>query len=455
MWEEQIGLKFNQVVDVVLHILKRLDQLTNERVQMLRKIARAPTKQKMLERYHELCPDLVGTPSADTGPFKEMSKDETFQVIMAHNNLKVSDHYTFSSQAISEATGISEHSITRMLDTFSLEPGELADKNVEYLWLDNPVWAKPFVRLQDGEYFSSVPHAFFSHIHKIVRGFVQAVGEEDAFSDARSRFLEDKLASIVRGALPSAKIFTSFKWTFEGTQFETDVIAVVDQCVVIFEAKSGMISEQGLRGAPDRLKRHVKDLLLEPSIQSERLRRLIQMPEDQEARKQIAKDLKLKQSTSYRVARASVLLEDFSPLAACERELKDVGWITPEHELAPALTVASFESVADILDDEGILLHYLFKRAPIQNDFDIQADELDLLGFYLETGFAIHGLKREEITTLHISGASAPIDNYYNCLDADEKVSKPRIRLPSFGGTRCDNCARESFRVGPQQQTQC
>jgi hypothetical protein len=57
---------------------------------------------------------------------------------------------------------------------------------------------------------------------------------------------------------------------------------------------------------------------------------------------------------------------------------------------------------------------------------------LDLLAFYLETGFCIDNVRRADIDGLVIGGASKPIDNYYNCLDAGEPAQKPRLGLPAL-----------------------
>lgn len=64
-------------------------------------------------------------------------------------------------------------------------------------------------------------------------------------------------------------------WTLGDQQFETDAIVVVDRTLIIAGAKSHRVTPQGLPGAPDRLKRHLTDPLISPSIQSERLAGLV------------------------------------------------------------------------------------------------------------------------------------------------------------------------------------
>ncbi len=110
--------------------------------------------------------------------------------------------------------------------------------------------------------------------------------------------------------------------------------AVMFTCtVVIVEAKSHRLTPQGLRGAPDRLKRHIKDLVLEPSMQSSRLESVIAAARDGDAEAQrIVATLGIDATQADLVIRLSVTLDDLSVLSSSESDLKKVGWV-PDHQL--------------------------------------------------------------------------------------------------------------------------
>lgn len=54
--------------------------------------------------------------------------------------------------------------------------------------------------------------------------------------------------------------------------YETDLIVFIDSFALIIECKSGKVTPPALRGAPDRLRRRIQKLLIDPNIQSLRLK---------------------------------------------------------------------------------------------------------------------------------------------------------------------------------------
>jgi hypothetical protein len=128
-----------------------------------------------------------------------------------------------------------------------------------------------------------------------------------------------------------------------------------------------------------------------------------------------------------RVIRLSVTLDDLSVLSAAEAEFKKVGWVPPDHDLAPTLLIADLVCVVDILDNPLLLLHYLSERAHFQKAFNLVGDELDFLGLYLETGFNL-GVPKEQMLFAP-SGMSERIDRYYTNRDAKFTHSKPKPNL--------------------------
>jgi hypothetical protein len=64
-------------------------------------------------------------------------------------------------------------------------------------------------------------------------------------------------------------------------------------------------------------------------------------------------------------------------------------------------------------------LHYLSRRLSIENNFNFKGDEIDLLVFYLKTGFAIGQAEYSQEETLVLGGLSAEIDPYLLGVSAD------------------------------------
>lgn len=176
------------------------------------------------------------------------------------------------------------------------------------------------------------------------------------------------------------------------------------------------LTAQGLRGAPDRARRHIKDLIADPSVQSARLETLIATAGGGDAAAlATVRDLGLEPEDIDEVIRISVTLDDLSVLSSAESELKAAGWIPTNLELATTLNLADLACIADILPRPCQFLHYFSEHSRVQRSADIFGFELDFLGLYLATGFSLSVAEGHD--RLVITEMSQAIDRYYHNLD--------------------------------------
>ena len=79
----------------------------------------------------------------------------------------------------------------------SLRPGELALDNPEHFFMNNPVWRRPFIELDEHTLFVPLPNLFYSFPFQIFEPFIAGTTRavEEAYSHARAKFLEDKIES--------------------------------------------------------------------------------------------------------------------------------------------------------------------------------------------------------------------------------------------------------------------
>ncbi|EAT09804.1 hypothetical protein NYF14_07895 [Sphingobium sp. 10 DY56-G10] len=423
--EAAAGYTFSDILDVSESVLTTIEQRGDGYMDALKRVLSARDGKTMIESYFREFPDLVGTPEDLLDVIPEgTSREGVMGFLMSHADLRHSANMSVTAAEIASITDKEEERVERILRMLSIEPGELADHKIEHMFLSNPVWARPGIYLR-GEYMFVMPQAIFSHINEIMWNVAISAKIESDLSDRRATYLEDKTESVIRSVLPTAAITKNAKWIVGGQQFETDIIAVVDKTVFIAEAKSHRLTPQGLRGAPDRLKRHLNDMVVAPSIQSERLAKHIVA-----ARAGDADSLRITQSLSLdaekvdQIIRISLTLDDLSVLSSSEEELEKAGLIPDGHNLAPAMHIADLCCIADILEEEIPFLHYFSERFHFQKHFEIFGDELDFLGVYLSTGFNL-GAEQEDFHRLMVSGMSGTIDRYYNARDAGIQLRKP------------------------------
>ncbi|SEN85770.1 hypothetical protein SAMN04488077_1421 [Roseovarius tolerans] len=328
--------------------------------------------------------------------------------------------YTFAPSDLSELD-------RDTLSKLSAKLGDEADGEFEHIFMNNPVWTKPFIEKEDGSYFIAASHIPLAFPFRIIETLLPDDSKtRDALSDARAEALEELITETVQTAMPSAKVYRSVIWTDpkDGKGYEHDVVAVLGNQVLIFEAKSGKIKEPARRGGIPSLKSTLKDLFVEPAEQSQRL---------QEYLNQYGINAKLRQKGSKEaveidlrkpkaVYRFGVTIEGLSTLTAGRRYFEDLDLIEITSPWAPSLSIGELMMIAKHLDSEVSFGHYLSRRYTIESLLDFVGDEQDLLSMYLTNGFCVLG--------------DDPRKNTLVLVNADDMVRKPKT--PVEDRRNCD-----------------
>jgi hypothetical protein len=261
----------------------------------------------------------------------------------------------------------------------------------------------------------------------------------------RSEFLETEIVQLFTQSFPGSEYSCNYKWSDNGIEYENDLLIRVDSHLVLVEAKSGSISWAALRGAPDRAKRHFEELLFKPSFQSFRLaNRINEVISKPGLRDTLLPNFPLSLDHVKSVLRLSVTLEDFAMLQSKLHLAKDAGWIAEDHPLAACILLADLEIVFDILESTSQKIHYIKRRAELEANMKYNGDELDLLGFYLLTGFNI-GEAEFSGQFIQLVAMSDKIDEYYIALDNGIQRDKPRLKMTQWWRDICNKLEERNF----------
>lgn len=416
------------VIAVAEQTVAAIEAQVNARFRLLKDIFRATDIPGLVQDFFARYPGVAGDPLSFLA---DLHSDETVESVrfrlLAHADRWLVVNAIAPVATIAAEAGITQDQTRAILDRLSLCPGALAENSLEHLFLDNPVWTRPGIKTGD-EYFFAFPQTSVSFLQEILRGLCEEAGLKAALESRRSAYLELETARIVAQALPGGRMTVGAKWN----GYETDVLVLIDRTVLIIESKSATLSPQGLRGAPDRARRHVRDLIADPSIQSARLEDLLVTAlEGDENALATARGLGLEPADIDEVIRISVTLDDLSVLSSAEGDLKAAGWIPAGLELATTLNLADLACVADILPRPCQFLHYFSQRGQVQKTADIFGFELDFLGLYLATGFTLETAGGRD--RLVITEMSQAVDRYYHNLELGLAVAKPVPRMaPMF-----------------------
>ena len=423
------GFSATDLIETMLAVVREYERRQSEHFTTLKMVFRGGTVRQMVRLYYKHVPNLSGTPQELIAALPPgVTPEQVMSMIIAHFDLRLAERAQFTPEELAVITGKPLRVVKAIFQELSLPLGALVDTNPEHIFLGNPIWERPLVDLS-GSYFIPIPQMVFSHINRIMDRLASKAKIKNKISDRRSYFLEERLESVFRKMFPDADIRPSMKWRLGDQQFESDLFVIVDRTVVIAEAKSHRLTAEGLRGAPDRVKRHIREMVLDPSLQSARLERVISEARSGDTSAlEIMRELKIDTSVIDRVIRISVTLDDLSVLSSAESDFKKVGWVPVDHELAPTMLITDLECIAHILDNSLLFLHYISERAYFQRALSLLGDELDFLGLYLSTGFNVSALREENVFFIS-DGMSQPIDKYFMSREVGVNLPKPKAEL--------------------------
>ncbi len=431
-FEALYGFKATELLAMFDHLVHECEIRLNAHWERLRGMIKATTLRHAVVAYYTAFPDLKNNVQDFHAHLRarRVNLMQAKTMMLSHSDLRLPAIFTFSPAHIAAAIGRTADTVIRALGKLSLSFGDLQGTNVEHFFMNNPVWTKPVVKLEDRSYFCIMPRSFFAFPFET---FTTLVREDEAlrkaYENRRSDYLEQTSAKVFEAAFPGAKLIKNFKgYTPDKKQIESDLIVQVDSFLILMEAKSGRISPAARRGAPESLGEDIDKLLIEPSRQSQRLQKAIESAQRGEAETEaFAEAFPVNLSTIHQVLRLSVTLEYMGVLQTNINGLRTAGYVPPDIKVAPALTLADLEIVFDILRTSPERIHYLIRRGEWEGSADYTANEIDLLGTYLKTGLNVGDLEFAH-AHLMLVGQSKSIDDYYEARQLGISKERPQYQ---------------------------
>lgn len=439
-FEREIGLKLTKVVDIFEGLIRRHEDKVNEHRLKLHAVFKHRSVEPLLDAFFSTF-ELQG----EIGDFRsqltasDVSVEQVKYALLPWSDRFIARTFIVSVNEIAKDYDVEPAVVAILTNRLSLTFADLATVTPENIFLDNPVWLRPFIYLQRGMYFCALPQTLMSFVFPIVDELLQPYSTlQRKLSDARAVFLEDEVSRLFEKALPSAAMYRGFTWREGAQQFENDLALRFDTTLILIEAKSGRVSWPALRGAPGRLIEHIKTLIVEPSDQSGRL---AQRLEEDIGRLKAGEaptlgfPLPLEGVTC--IVRLSVMLHDFATIQSVPAMLADAGVLKNKYPLAPCLSLADLEVMLDLLDTTYLRLHYLRRRAELLLSLNTIGDELDMLGLYLDTALNL-GTMQAAKNVIITAGYSVKIDRHYTMRDEGLTSRKPKASTSEWFRRLCE-----------------
>ncbi|MEG4226361.1 hypothetical protein QUA35_09405 [Microcoleus sp. N9_B2] len=418
LFKISVGLEATSIIDLFEALVLYVEEVNNERFQHMRTVFKARTIEEAIKTYHEIY-QLPGSVEETTTFLREQGAtlNEVRSLIVRHSELFLTESFSLTIEELASSMNIEPVALECALSKLSYQFGDLKYSDPEHFLLGNPVWTKPLIKLPTGSYFCVIPQVFFSFVFQALDSLLSAEEIKREVQDKRRpKFLEDEIKQLFTQAFPQGIFKQNFKWKDSNVEYESDFIVQIDSYLLIVEAKSGAVSRAALRGAPGSAKDDIQELLISPAIQSKRLADKIIDLKAKQVFPETFQALNFDLNAIDRIIRLSVTLEDFATIQSQVSRLRDTGWIDKDFSAAPTIALADLEVVFDILTSVSQKIHYLVRRAELEEHMQYRTNELNLLGFYLETRFNL-GKEEFEPREWMISGMSEKVDEYYVALD--------------------------------------
>jgi len=439
---EASGLSPLALMDMLFALVKVIEERQWRHTKKIAEVAGTKSVDKFLQLWLQNFPPE--NPERNRREMEQLFKERKATIhqirplIVHYGELFLPEVYTFSRKEILQAyPGPSSHDVPALLTEFySLVPGELAGKNPEHFFLDNPVWSRPFIQVNHDELMCPIPGLLVSQMLKLCEQLFEGRdGLKRAYLERKSKWLEDRMEQVLRAGLPESEVLKGVEWQdpASGQKGETDVVVVWEDVVLIAEAKSGQVTDPARRGAPEQLKKRTSRLVDEAAQQSGRFAEFLSrqsLPLKMVDRSGKSATLRAG-PRGLTIIRVNITWEFFAMANLSWRLLADAGLVKADTTPAPTMTISDLDTVFEFLQGPLQKLHYLFRRQQLEGSALIKGDEIDKLALYLDNGFGI-GDAEHDGTVILLDGMSEPLDYYMMVAERGPAPERPCRRLTRF-----------------------
>lgn len=390
--EITLGYRLSNLFEAMVRVVELIEARTHEFAGNIVKLMKSKKQSEVLEaiKFFRACYPLADRVWHDS--------DERFQDLKDLRNAgfqmsEVAWPWVFTLDLTTLEANF-EPSMAAALDSLALPLGSLTDFDPQHIYLNNPIWKKPYIRLDEMGLFVPLSHLVFSFPFAIIEGLITGHSElESAYEDARAEHLEAEVAAILAEAMPTAEVHRNVIWTDPetGKRYENDVVTLLGNFVFVFEAKSGRIRDSARRGGDLSLLSNFRDLFVEPGLQGWRLQDYLNRYREKAVLRSKADNsiIDLRLDRPKVVYRYSVCFEHFTTMTSARFYLKELGLIGDGTAWAPVFTLGELQMIARYLDTELSFQHYLTRRQSVDELIDFDGDEQDILSIYLTNGLWI------------------------------------------------------------------
>jgi len=361
-------------------------------------------------------------------------QDEDKESVVIKLNLDIDDamdFYVCDTNHIAKQLSITTQKTKSILKHVSCMFGEQNSKYQTPLD-DNLFLYKPVIRISDDKFFCPQPNALVFYLNRVFYHLLEKEKEAqtrnwEKYNMAKKRYLEERIVQYVARLFPRICIINNAAYSYREKEYETDVLVAFDNKMLIFEAKSGIISESAKRGGVKSMERDMKNLISSATTQAQRVRSYVLETKNPVFTNPLGQSLAINEDIKHRIKfyLINVTLESLSAITANLKRLDSFSLFDGEYPWS--VDLFHLDIITEILDYPSIFIHYIENRIASQKQsVFFSTDEGVLFSIYLKMGMLQHS-DQEINLILVVPDWSEIFDDYYL-----KHKEKPRIQKEEF-----------------------
>ena len=288
---------------------------------------------------------------------------------------------------------------------------------------------KPILKIKD-RYYLFVFQSFEDNLFALYLDYLQRYSPKAAekLKKARDNFVESKSFELIKKTMQATSAWQNLRYDYEEEgekrQGETDGIILIDDILIVIEAKAHLLKLSTLRGASKSFPEQMNEIIGKADSQADRLIRTLAEKkklalQDEKGTPIITLDLKHLRD----VKKIIVLYDDLSPQLAQLYRFQDSKilnfvewpWVVALHDLM---------AICHILDNPALFFLYLERRIALNKHPECRFhDEMEILGHFLKYGLFF---ENNDTQNTQFVGMDAEVDAYFK-----QQSEKPSYPLPA------------------------
>jgi len=333
---------------------------------------------------------------------------------------------TVTPAEIAAASSLPEENARAFLEAFTCPPAAYNRAHHRLPTGAHPLTEKPVLCVQGG-YMLPVPSSMTEAIRPRMEDLLQKAdtGVWERYAKRRADYLEKEAVSRLAAALPGARGSMALKWKSPSDESDLDGLVAVDVFTLRLQGKAGRLHAPTRRGAPERMKQNLAELIKEAARQHAALAEALDL--EGATAIGLGDHREALERAPFQIE-VIVCLDDMTVWSTHSHQLQQIGILPNDRPIPWILSLADLMAVTDLLQGAQ-LLQYITRRLRLEAIGKIVAhDELDWVGHYIDRGLYFEDLLNGEdaLSEYRLLSFTEPIDAWYFSREGLRTVPAPK-----------------------------